>query len=133
MRGRVPHLGGLPSQPCLVTLLGGVTFLRVNAEGWVGWCLAGHLSISLNITICYNSGELFCRILLQNIQGNSFLEKNTIKHDSTSDSMVSDNQVDHTEAVFAMFSLAIDFLDEFGLERLTEPEKPLNEMSSDCK
>ena len=32
-----------------------------------------------------------------------------------------------------MFSLAIDFFDEFGLERLTEPEKPLNEMSSDCK
>ena len=31
-----------------------------------------------------------------------------------------------------MFSLAIDFFDEFGLERLTEPEKPLNEMSSDC-
>ena len=60
-------------------------------------------------------------------------EENTVKHDSTSDSMVSDNQVDHTEAVFAMFSLAIDFLDEFGLERLTEPEKPLNEMSSDCK
>ena len=30
-----------------------------------------------------------------------------------------------------MFSLAIDFLDEFGHERLTEPEKPLNEMSSD--
>ena len=33
----------------------------------------------------------------------------------------------------AMFSLAIDFFDEFGLERLTEPEKPFNEMSSDCK
>ena len=33
----------------------------------------------------------------------------------------------------SMFSLAIDFFDEFGLERLTEPEKPLNEMSSDCK
>ena len=32
-----------------------------------------------------------------------------------------------------IFSLAIDFFDEFGLERLTEPEKPLNEMSSDCK
>ena len=28
-----------------------------------------------------------------------------------------------------MFSLAIDFFDEFGLERLTEPEKPLN----DCR
>ena len=25
-----------------------------------------------------------------------------------------------------MFSLAIDFFDEFGLERLTEPKKPLN-------
>ena len=46
----------------------------------------------------YNSGELFCRI--QNVQGNSFLEENTVKHDSTSDSMVSDNQVDHTEAFF---------------------------------
>ena len=36
----------------------------------------------------------------------------------------------------AMFSLAIDFFDDFGLfglERLTEPEKPMNEMSSDCK
>ena len=32
-----------------------------------------------------------------------------------------------------MFSLAINFFDEFGLERLTEHEKPLNEMSSDCK
>ena len=32
-----------------------------------------------------------------------------------------------------MFSIAIDFFDEFGLERLTEPEKPLNEMSSDFK
>ena len=31
-----------------------------------------------------------------------------------------------------MFSLAIDFFDKFGLERLTEPEKPLNEISSDC-
>ena len=31
------------------------------------------------------------------------------------------------------FSLAIDFFDEFGLERFTEPEKPLNEMSSHCK
>ena len=30
-----------------------------------------------------------------------------------------------------MFSLAIDFFDEFGLEKLTEPEKPLNETSSD--
>ena len=30
------------------------------------------------------------------------------------------------------FSLAIDFFDEFGLERFTEPEKPLNEMSSHC-
>ena len=30
-------------------------------------------------------------------------------------------------------SLSIDFFDEFGLERLTEPEKPFNEMSSDCK
>ena len=28
-----------------------------------------------------------------------------------------------------MFSLAIDFFDD----RLTEPKKPLNEMSSDCK
>ena len=27
--------------------------------------------------------------------------------------------------------LAIDFFDEFGLERLTEPEKPLNEINSD--
>ena len=42
-------------------------------------------------------------------------------------------EVDHTEAVFPMFSLAIDFFDEFGLESLTEPEKPLNETSSDCK
>ena len=30
-------------------------------------------------------------------------------------------------------SLAIDFFNEFGLERLTEPEKPLNEMNSDFK
>ena len=30
-------------------------------------------------------------------------------------------------------SLAVDFLDEFGLERLTELEKPLNEMNSDFK
>ena len=28
-----------------------------------------------------------------------------------------------------MFSLEIDFFHEFGLARLTEPEKPLNEMS----
>ena len=46
MRGGVPHLGGLPSQPCWVTRLGGVSFLHVNAEGGVGWCLAGHLSIT---------------------------------------------------------------------------------------
>ena len=45
MRGGVPHLGGLPGQPCQVTRLGGVSFLHVNAEGGVGWCLAGHLSI----------------------------------------------------------------------------------------
>ena len=45
MRGGVPHLGGLPGQPCRVTRLGGVSFLHVNAEGGVGWCLAGHLSI----------------------------------------------------------------------------------------
>ena len=32
-----------------------------------------------------------------------------------------------------MFSLPIDFFDEFGQERLTESKKPLNEMSSDCK
>ena len=32
-----------------------------------------------------------------------------------------------------MFSLAIDFFDEFGLQRLTESDKPLNEMSGDCK
>ena len=32
-----------------------------------------------------------------------------------------------------MFSLAIHFFDEYGLERLTQPEKPLNEMSSDRK
>ena len=31
-----------------------------------------------------------------------------------------------------MFSLAIHFFNEFGLERLTEPEKPLNEVNSDC-
>ena len=44
MRGGVPHLGGLPGQPCRVTRLGGVSFLHVNAGGGVG-CLAGHLSI----------------------------------------------------------------------------------------
>ena len=44
MRGAVPHVGGLPGQPCQVTRLGGVRFLYVNAEGGVG-CLAGHLSI----------------------------------------------------------------------------------------
>ena len=32
-----------------------------------------------------------------------------------------------------MFSLAIDFFDEFGLQRLTELEKLLNELSIDCK
>ena len=36
MRGGVPHLGGLPGQPCRVTRLGGVSFLHVNAEGGVG-------------------------------------------------------------------------------------------------
>ena len=45
MRDGVPHLGGLPGQPCQVFRLGGVSFLHVNAEGGVGWCLAGHLSI----------------------------------------------------------------------------------------
>ena len=40
---------------------------------------------------------------------------------------------DFEQGLSAMYSLAIDFFDEFGLERLTEPEKPLNEMSSDCK
>ena len=44
MRGGVPHLGGLPGQPCWVTRLGGVS-IHVNAEGGVGWCLAGHLLI----------------------------------------------------------------------------------------
>ena len=33
----VPHLGGLPGQPCRVTRLGGVSFLHMNAEGGVGW------------------------------------------------------------------------------------------------
>ena len=48
MRGGVPHhahLGGLPGQPCRVTRSGGVRFLHVNAEGGVGWCLAGLLTI----------------------------------------------------------------------------------------
>ena len=36
MRGGVPHLGGLPGQPCRVTRLGGVSFLHANAEGGVG-------------------------------------------------------------------------------------------------
>ena len=36
MRGGVPHLGGLPGQPCRLTWLGGVSFLHVNAEGGVG-------------------------------------------------------------------------------------------------
>ena len=36
MRSGVPHLGGLPGQPCQVTHLGGVSFLHVNAEGGVG-------------------------------------------------------------------------------------------------
>ena len=36
MRGGVPHLGGLPGQPCRVTRLGGVRFLHVNAEGGEG-------------------------------------------------------------------------------------------------
>ena len=34
--GGVPHLGGFPGQPCWVTRLGEVSFLHVNAEGWVG-------------------------------------------------------------------------------------------------
>ena len=36
IRGVVPHLGGLPGQPCRVTRLGRVSFLDVNAEGEVG-------------------------------------------------------------------------------------------------
>ena len=36
MRGGVPHLGGLPGQPCRGTRLGGVRFLHVNAEGGTG-------------------------------------------------------------------------------------------------
>ena len=36
MRGGVPHLGGLPGQPCQVTRLSGVSFLHVFAEGGVG-------------------------------------------------------------------------------------------------
>ena len=32
----VPHLGGLPGQPCRVTRLVGVSFLLVYAEGEVG-------------------------------------------------------------------------------------------------
>ena len=32
-----------------------------------------------------------------------------------------------------VFSLSIDFFDEFGLERLSELEKPLNVMNSDLK
>ena len=36
MKGEVPHLGGLPGQPCRVTRSGGVSFLHVNAEGGVG-------------------------------------------------------------------------------------------------
>ena len=46
--------------------------------------------------------------------------------------LVGDVQV-HVHKDTLMFSLAIDFLDEFGLERLTEPEKPLNEMNSGFK
>ena len=36
MRGGVPHLGGLPTQSCRVTRLGGVSFPHVNTEGRVG-------------------------------------------------------------------------------------------------
>ena len=36
MRGGVPHLGGLPGQPCRVTCLGGVRFLHMNADGGMG-------------------------------------------------------------------------------------------------
>ena len=32
IRGGVPHLGGLPGQPCRVARLGGVRFLHVNRE-----------------------------------------------------------------------------------------------------
>ena len=45
MRGGLPHLGGLPGQPCGVARLGGVSFLHVNVEVEVGSCLVGHLSI----------------------------------------------------------------------------------------
>ena len=36
MRNGVPHLGGLPGQPCRVTRLDGVSFLHANGEGGVG-------------------------------------------------------------------------------------------------
>ena len=46
------------------------------------------------------------------------------------------NEKDFEQGLSAMytkirrcFSLAIDFFDEFGLERFIEPEKPLNEIS----
>ena len=44
MKGGVPHLGRLPSQPCRVTRLGGVSFLHVNAEGGVV-VFSWHLSL----------------------------------------------------------------------------------------
>ena len=51
------------------------------------------------------------------------------------------NGKDFKHDVWAMYTkisrylvlLAIDFFDEYGLERLTEPEKALNEMNSDFK
>ena len=68
----------------------------MNAEAGVGCCLAGHLSISLNITltpatILVNFSAEFTFKTSREL-GNSFLEENTVKHDSTGDSMVSNNQ-----------------------------------------
>ena len=65
MRGGVLHLGGLPGQPCRVTRLGGVSFLHVNVEGGVGWCLTGHLSIIKPIETL--TGQLKMLDLMPNI------------------------------------------------------------------
>ena len=128
MRGGVPHLGGLLGQPCRVTRLGGVSFLHVNAEGGVGWCSAGHLSIIKPIERL-NGWPKNVKFNAQYVgyTGLTFLRGYTKWKGFWT------GPVGAVHKDTPMFSLAIDSFDKFGLERLTEPEKPLNEMSSDCK
>jgi len=98
MRGGVPHRDGLPGQPGRVARLAEVSFLHMEADGWVSR-LSGVMSIRAFINMAtnrYKLGELFPRFCLQNVEKNIINEENTEEVDGANDnlSVKSDNKAE---------------------------------------